>query len=54
MMFENVAIMRPDTTMGEIMQAAWPIVFIAIGCMVFMCFFPGIVTWLPAVLRATP
>jgi tripartite ATP-independent transporter DctM subunit len=50
--FKSVA--PPDTTMSEIMRAAWPIVFIAIGCMVFMCFFPGIVTWLPGALRVVP
>ena len=48
--FKSVA--PPDTTMGEIMRAAWPIVFIAIGCIVLMCIFPQVVTWLPGSARA--
>ncbi len=44
--FKSVA--PAGTTMGEIMRAAWPIVFIAIGCIVLMCFVPQIVTGLPA------
>jgi len=44
--FKSVA--PPGTTMGEIMRAAWPMVFIAMGCIVLMCFVPEIVTWLPS------
>lgn len=47
--FKSVA--PPDTTMGEIMRAAWPIVFIVMGCIVVMCVFPEIVTWLPGNMR---
>lgn len=48
--FKSVA--PPGTSMGEIMRAAWPIVFIAMGCLVLMCVFPQIVTWLPESGRA--
>ncbi len=48
--FKSVA--PPGTTTGEIMRAAWPIVFIAMGCIVLMCVFPQIVTWLPGQGRA--
>ncbi len=48
--FKSVA--PPGTTMGEIMRAAWPIVFIAMGCIVLMCVLPQIVTWLPGQGRA--
>ncbi|MFN0305937.1 MAG: TRAP transporter large permease subunit [Burkholderiales bacterium] len=47
--FKSVA--PPGTTMGEIMRAAWPIVFIAFGCIVVMCVFPQIVTALPGASR---
>ena len=48
--FKSVA--PAGTTMGEIMRAAWPIVFIAMGCIVLMCVFLQIVTWLPGQGRA--
>ncbi len=48
--FKSVA--PPGTAMGEIMRAAWPIVFVAMGCIVLMCVLPEIVTWLPAAARA--
>jgi TRAP-type C4-dicarboxylate transport system permease large subunit len=41
----------PDTTMEEIMSAAWPIVGLSGICIVMMCLFPGAVTWLPSVAR---
>lgn len=44
--FKSVA--PAGTTMGEIMRAAWPIVFIAMSCIVLMCFVPQIVTGLSA------
>jgi len=47
--FKSVA--PPDTTMGEIMRAAWPIVGIVFGAIVVMCFVPGIVTWIPYAAR---
>lgn len=48
--FKSVA--PPDTSMGEIMRAAWPIVLIAMACIAVMCVFPQIVTWLPGNMRA--
>ncbi len=48
--FKSVA--PPDVRMGEIMRAAWPIVGIAALCIVIMCLFPGIVTWLPEQMHA--
>ena len=48
--FKSVA--PPDTSMNDIMRAAWPIVLIAIGCMALMCVVPEIITWLPAQGRA--
>lgn len=50
--FKSVA--PPGTTMGEIMSAAWPMVLISGLCIVAMCLFPAIVTWLPANMRAVP
>ncbi len=40
--FKSVA--PAGTSMAEIMRAAWPIVMIAMGCIVVMCVFPQIVT----------
>jgi TRAP-type C4-dicarboxylate transport system permease large subunit len=49
--FKSVA--PAGTTMNEIMRAAWPIVLISAGCIIIMCIFPQIVTWLPNAMRAT-
>ena len=43
--FKSVA--PPETTMSEIMRAAWPIVFLVMGCIALMTLVPEIVTWLP-------
>jgi tripartite ATP-independent transporter DctM subunit len=48
--FKSVA--PADCTMEEIMGAAWPIVAVSCGCIVIMCIFPGIVTWIPYGMRS--
>ena len=47
--FKSVA--PPDTTMGEIMRAAWPMVAIVFACIAVMCVVPEIVTWIPNASR---
>jgi len=49
----NLYVLRgvaPEVPLGVVLRGSVPYVFIMIGFMVLLCFFPGIATWLPDTL----
>ena len=49
----NLYVLRgvaPEVPLGVVLRGSLPYVFIMIGFMVLLCFFPGIATWLPDTL----